>query len=54
LAISSKQDPPRFIGRIGIVFKSKDTSEGWPDRFEIKTDYIGMPKGLVGEVDEKA
>lgn len=35
--------------RIGIVFKPADEVEEWPDRFEIKTEYHSMPKGLIGE-----
>jgi len=32
---------------IGIVFKPADKIEGWPARFEIKTEYHYDPKGMI-------
>jgi len=32
---------------IGIVHKNFNRIEGWPERFEIKTDYHCSPKGLI-------
>lgn len=39
--------------RIGIVFKTANVAEEWPKRFEVKTDYIMDPKGLIGQAEEE-
>ncbi len=33
--------------QIGIIHKPEDINEKWPERFEIKTDYHGVPKGII-------
>lgn len=32
---------------IGLIYKSENAQEGWPGRFEVKTEYYSTPDGLV-------
>lgn len=38
--------------RMGIVYREKNISEGYQERFEIKTEFHGDPEDLIGESDE--
>ena len=47
LPLCAKDPDTHWRLRIGIVHKSENTAEEWPERFEIRTAYYTDPKGDI-------
>lgn len=45
LPVYARDADTRWRLPIGVVYRTENKAEEWPERVEIRTDYHGRPKG---------